>query len=313
MADETTAERVIAVDLGKTSLRVGLFDGAALVRLTRAEGAAGLGDRGAAGRLMEVFRELIPPLLSTSTGTAGIGGIGVGAAGAIAAPDEAAALAHGLAEEFGLAAAVASDAVAAHVGAFGGRPGVLLIAGTGAVAFGVDAGGELHQIDGWGPDLGDLGGGSWIGRETARAVLRAREGRGPQTELDAAVAGAIPAETGVMRWVANGTNPSRRLASLAPLTLAAAAHGEPVAAQIVTAAIEHLVTTTTAAGGAELPVAIVGGLSEDPFFRGRLEAALVRAQRNPFPPAGSPLEGARIIAARTGLPQERHIHRARRQ
>src|SRR5690606_36062144 len=112
--------------------------------------------------------------------------LGVGAAGAWAAPDAALELARRIAEATGAEGAVASDVVTAHAGALEGAPGTLLIAGTGAAALGVDDDG-VRLVDGWGPDLGDLGGGSWIGREGVRAALRARDGLGPATALTDAV------------------------------------------------------------------------------------------------------------------------------
>jgi N-acetylmuramic acid 6-phosphate etherase len=59
--------------------------------------------------------------------------------------------------------AVTSDAVIAHAGALNGEPGVVLIAGTGVVAPAIHADGTLRTADGWGPWLGDEGGGAWIG------------------------------------------------------------------------------------------------------------------------------------------------------
>ena len=76
-----------------------------------------------------------------------------------------------------------SDGVIAHAGALGGEPGVVLIAGTGVVALAIGADGGLRTADGWGPWLGDEGGGAWIGAAGLRAALRAHDGRGPSTTL----------------------------------------------------------------------------------------------------------------------------------
>ncbi|RYG70462.1 N-acetylglucosamine kinase, partial [bacterium] len=74
-----------------------------------------------------------------------------------------------------------TDVVAAHAGAFSGQPGIVLSAGTGAICFGADEFGEKYYADGWGPLMGDEGGGYWIGIEALRAVCRSLDGRGPQT------------------------------------------------------------------------------------------------------------------------------------
>jgi glucosamine kinase len=57
--------------------------------------------------------------------------------------------------------------------AFPNASGILLIAGTGSNAIGRAPDGTLHRAGGWGPILGDQGGGYWIGLEALRATLRA--------------------------------------------------------------------------------------------------------------------------------------------
>ncbi|MCV6971956.1 ATPase, partial [Mycobacterium bohemicum] len=108
----------------------------------------------------------------------------VGAAGALAAPRAARALGEALLAAMGVErVAVTSDAVLAHAGALDGaldgEPGVV----TGAVALAIGADGALRTADGWGPLLGDEGGGAWIGAAGLRAALRAHDGRGPATAL----------------------------------------------------------------------------------------------------------------------------------
>ena len=71
----------------------------------------------------------------------------------------------------------------AHAGALDGEPGVVLIAGTGVVALAIGADGALRTADGWGPWLGDEGGGAWIGAAGLRTALRAHDGRGRSTTL----------------------------------------------------------------------------------------------------------------------------------
>jgi N-acetylglucosamine kinase-like BadF-type ATPase len=82
---------------------------------------------------------------------------------------------------------ITNDAEAALVGGVGHRHGVVLIAGTGAFAYGVNARGETGRADGWGYLLGDEGSAYWIGAEGLRAIARAHDGRGPATELTEAL------------------------------------------------------------------------------------------------------------------------------
>ena len=207
----------------------------------------------------------------------------MGAAGAFAAPDAARALGHALLASLpAKRVAVTSDAVTAHAGALNGQPGVVLIVGTGVVALAIDADGALRTADGWGPWLGDEGGGAWIGAAGLRAALRAHDGRGPSTALlDAARARFGAPET----WPAQFTG-AAALASFAPDVLDA--EDDAVARAIVGAAADALAATARAAGDG--PVAMVGGLA------GVLKRGL-REQLDLVPAAGDALDGALRLAA----------------
>jgi N-acetylglucosamine kinase-like BadF-type ATPase len=78
---------------------------------------------------------------------------------------------------------VVGDAEIALYGATGGEPGVVVIAGTGSVSCGVNSRGRRVRAGGWGPTIGDEGGGAWIARQALRAVAHAADGRGPATSL----------------------------------------------------------------------------------------------------------------------------------
>ncbi len=164
----------------------------------------------------------------------------------------------------------------AHAGALNGQPGTVLIVGTGVVALAIDADGALRTADGWGPWLGDEGGGAWIGAAGLRAALRAHDGRGPSTTLlDTARARFGAPQT----WPAQ-FNDAAALASFAPDVLAA--QDDAVALAIVDAAADALAATARAVGNG--PVAIVGGLA----------AAF---ERLGLPAAGDALDGALRLAA----------------
>ena len=158
---------ILAVDLGKTSCRA-----AARGRRSEGPGAPGLaapgGMRAAEAAILAVAREFDPA-----------DEVIVGAAGALAAPDAARALGDALLASLrAKRVAVTSDAVIAHAGALDGKPGVVLIAGTGVVALAIGADGTLRTADGWGPWLGDEGGGAWIGAAgPARGAARPRRPR----------------------------------------------------------------------------------------------------------------------------------------
>jgi N-acetylglucosamine kinase-like BadF-type ATPase len=89
-----------------------------------------------------------------------------------------------LAREFPVALAhVATDYEIALEAAAGPGSGVILIAGTGSVAYGRNAAGETARAGGHGPWLGDEGSAFDIGRRAVSAVARVRDMDAPVTVL----------------------------------------------------------------------------------------------------------------------------------
>lgn len=309
---------VVAVDLGKSRCRVVVSEPDAVTGRRSARRALhdGVGAPGlaSAGGVTAALDSILP---LTAHLDEPISSISVGAAGAWAAPTAASELARRLADALGVPAAVASDVVSAHVGALDGDAGVLLIAGTGAAALGIDGGiddgldsGRAMLVDGWGPELGDFGSGSWLGREALRAVLRASVGLGQSTALTDAVAMPIGAPSAIHGWLAQDGPLPRRLATLAPLVLDAAESGDVVSAGIAAESIRLLTASAVAASSRTDRVALHGGLTEHVWFRAGIEDALRTAGRTVVASAGDALDGALLIADRTDLPHERFVHRA---
>ena len=85
---------------------------------------------------------------------------------------------------------IESDAFISYIGAIGIQPGVLLIAGTGAIAIARQNDGTMIRVGGWGPVFGDEGSGYWIGREAVSAALRANDA-GVFSEFIAAVTNSL--------------------------------------------------------------------------------------------------------------------------
>ncbi len=78
---------------------------------------------------------------------------------------------------------VVHDSVNALAGATAGQPGIIVIAGTGSVARGVNAHGEESRVGGWGHQFGDEGSAYWIGRGAVRATLAEYDRMAPKTLL----------------------------------------------------------------------------------------------------------------------------------
>lgn len=89
--------------------------------------------------------------------------------------------------------ALVTDGFAGLLGAHGGRPGGLLISGTGSVAEALLEDGSHRMVGGWGWQIGDEGSGAWLGQQAmklAQAAYDARAPRGALAEAVYAVAGA---------------------------------------------------------------------------------------------------------------------------
>src|SRR6476646_8141875 len=78
---------------------------------------------------------------------------------------------------------VVNDALIALVAGAEDSPGIVVIAGTGSIVYGRNGAGEAARAGGWGHMIGDEGSGYWIGREALAAVMRAADGRGPESGL----------------------------------------------------------------------------------------------------------------------------------
>jgi glucosamine kinase len=169
--------------------------------------------------------------------------------------------------------------------AFGGGPGVLIISGTGSVAFGRGPTGTTARCGGWGPVFGDEGSGAWIGRRALSVVAAAADGREPESALTGAIltAAEVDETMDLVGWAADAT--PAQFATLAPVVVAVAESGDLRANAVLTLAVEELVLHARALARklftderAALPLALTGGmLGRGSMLRKRLEHRLKSA------------------------------------
>jgi glucosamine kinase len=174
---------------------------------------------------------------------------------------------------------VHADAAIALDDAFGDGAGILLIAGTGSVAFGRGPTGSTSRCGGWGPVCGDEGSGAWIGRRALSIVTASSDDREPSTALVGAVLTAAQVDDvhGLVTWAAAATPAD--LAALAPVVASVADGGDLRANSLLSMASEELVlhvrTLARQLFGderASVPVAFAGGLvSPGASLRKRVE------------------------------------------
>jgi glucosamine kinase len=168
---------------------------------------------------------------------------------------------------------VVGDMVIALEAACGSGPGVIVIAGTGSIAYGRNAAGQVARAGGWGFAISDEGSAHWIGRAAIGAVMRAYD-QGRNTALLARIMEAWNAETREKLIMAANATPGADFAGLLPTILAAAESADPIARDVLAQAgaelarLGHTVIARLFAEVEDAPVGIAGGV-----FR---NAALVR-------------------------------------
>ena len=180
---------------------------------------------------------------------------------------------------------VHADAAIALDDAFGDGAGILLVAGTGSVAFGRGPTGSTSRCGGWGPVCGDEGSGAWIGRRALSIVTAASDEREPATALVGAVltAAQVNEVDGLVGWAGLATPAD--LAALAPVVASVADAGDLRANSLLSMASEELVlhvrTLARQLFGderASVPVAFAGGLlSPGGPLRKRVESRMKTA------------------------------------
>lgn len=302
-----TLSFVLGIDAGGTSTRCVAVDtsGRVLGRAT-----AGPGNFLAVGpeRAGESIRDAVNGALAQ----AGLQGRGaamgcIGIAGSTN-PEERALLER-LLSQLGAASRWIIDvdaAIALAAGTFG-EPGVVVIAGTGSIAFGISSDGRRARAGGWGYLLGDEGSAFDIGRRALVAALRSADGRGPHTLLEAFLMAELhlPEITDVVGPVYRGELDRAGVAALAPVVIATAAQGDPVAGEILQNAGAELALAAVAVirelgmEAGPTPVALSGGL----FLAGEVVLNAVRSKLSRDAPNArvvfpriQPVEAAALLA-----------------
>ncbi len=200
---------------------------------------------------------------------------------------------------------VVNDAQIALAGAAAGGPGIVVIAGTGSIAYGKGEDGRTARAGGWGYVFGDEGGAFDIVRRALRKALAAEERWGPDTTLQAMFVTATSSNTvnEAMHKFYTDLWPRHRIAKIAPLVDEAAEDGDDCAVFVLNecgrslAALAGQVYRVLAVDHPEnLSAYPIGGAFESNFVRKAFETESldqgVRAARARHQPA----VGALILA-----------------
>ena len=160
---------------------------------------------------------------------------------------------------------VVGDMVIALEAAFGNGPGVMVIAGTGSIAYGRGPEGQTARAGGWGFAISDEGSGHWIGRAGVAAVLRAHDESENTGLLEDVMKSWRVGTREQMVLLANASHPPD-FAALLPAVLSAAEAGDALARTVLTqagtelATLARIVIRRLFADAGAVPVAMSGGV-----------------------------------------------------
>jgi N-acetylglucosamine kinase-like BadF-type ATPase len=254
----------LGIDAGGSHTAVVVGDGQLTV-LGRAEGPGSAMRPGGAAASAAVVADTARRAATLAGVTLPADAAMVGAAGAGREPEQHELAVALVAAEVARTVRVAGDTEVALTAAFGEGPGIVLNAGTGSIAFARTPDGRVHRAGGYGWQLGDEGGGYWLGRRALAAAARSHDTLGESSTLLERLLVALGLRTfdDLIRWTAMAS--STQVAALAPHVLGAAHDGEAVAQVAVREAATELARLVGALaphfpGTARVPVAVAGGL-----------------------------------------------------
>ena len=130
---------------------------------------------------------------------------------------------------------VITDAEIALYGTTLGKPGLVVIAGTGSICLGKNTAGKIAISGGWGPLAGDEGGGVGIAQRALHTVAKASDGRGSATVLSERASEYFRA-SGPENLIVAIYSPqvdNTRIAGFARLVVESAQEGDGIAVEIL--------------------------------------------------------------------------------
>jgi len=161
---------------------------------------------------------------------------------------------------------VVNDALVALVAGAPSGIGIVVVAGTGSIAYGVDPDGHEARSGGWGYLLGDEGSAFWLGHYAVRHAIRAADGRGVTTTLYPLICEKLGVSdpTELVNWFYDQELSRNRVADLASLVETASADGDEVAETLMDQAAKHLASAARAVANHltfsdPYPIVLAGG------------------------------------------------------
>jgi len=199
---------------------------------------------------------------------------------------------------------IVNDAFVALVAGAPEGVGIVVVAGTGSIAYGVDPKGNTARSGGWGYLLGDEGSAYWLGHAAVRLGIRGVDGRGPATTLYDRVCEKLDLDgaPGLVEWFYDPDLSRYRVAELAYLVEEAATEGDGAADELLDHAAQHLARSATAVERQlslqnSFPLVLAGGAFKAcPSLLERVDAHLELPNAVSTPLEVEPARGAVTLA-----------------
>lgn len=140
---------------------------------------------------------------------------------------------------------VLNDVDAAHLGAFAGRPGVLILSGTGSMSWARNGAGVSARAGGWGDVIGDEGSSYWMGRAALHLISQSLDGRAKPTALAKAIYDHLRLDitdpiNALGGWINGLARPRAGIAALAILVDRTADQGDETSIGLIEKAADEL-------------------------------------------------------------------------
>jgi len=208
-----------------------------------------------------------------------------------------------------------NDSVVGWAGSLAVRPGINVVAGTGSVAYGRDAGRKGCRVGGWSLFFADEGSCSWVARQLIGEFVKQADGRHPRSAVYEELRQALDIQNDLYFSGYLQKDVRENSALLAQMQLAAlkaARRGDPAALDIYRRAAAELAEMADTIrkkldfpDGGPVRVSYSGGLFRgeevilEPFRRQMEDRGFTLAS-----PVYSPVMGALALAAEKYLPQD---------
>ncbi len=191
---------------------------------------------------------------------------------------------------------LSNDVEIAHIGAFAGQDGVLILAGTGSMGM-VGKSGEFSRRGGWGHTFGDEGSGFWIGRRALSIASQMFDGRMNPTPFASGITSAIglASDSGapdLLAWVNRQSHSRSAIAALARTVNLLAIQGDQIAISLLHDAAAELFAHF--GGQAPHSWSFAGSVFQSQILREELTRLLGKPPQLPILP---PLGGGLLLAA----------------